>query len=595
CLVGFTRRYMDALAHHDPSRVPFARHVKFTENDVVMPIGAGLWGSIGRYSPDALTAADTRTGNAAWFGLVWEHGTPAYYAMRLTIRDGEITQVETVIERKPGLPAPFGDPAKYTHDPAFQRIEPPAERRGRQRLRDVVNGYFSTVSRNDGELLTHFAAACGRTENGISTTSGSFGSAGIAQGCAEQFKLGIFKVNKRVRERRYPLIDTKRGVVVATGFFDHDNSFDTYKTTDGKTHRTVLKWPNSISLMEAFKIVNGKIYRVEAIFTYVPYFMHSPWAGDEGAGAPHGPGWDIAHAADRAAPPAQPAQRARSSCDRACLIGFANRYMSALAKHDDRHLPWARVVDYSENEVPMMIGDGQWGTVVGFSPHPLYAADPATGNVAWLGVVSEHGQPAYYGMRLKVEHGRIAEVEAVIDPKAKAGPFGDPDEAVHDASFGEIEPAGERSSREQLIELVNGYFSTLQRNDGTLRTRLDPHCERVANGLSTTQGSYGPAAIAKGCKAQLALGLFRLDDRLRARRFPIVDVARGVVVATACIDYDARHDRYVATDGKTHSAAIDHPHSRSVIEVFKIRHGAIYRIEAVSTLVPYRMPSPWVR
>ncbi|MGH8227720.1 MAG: hypothetical protein ACREU3_07445, partial [Steroidobacteraceae bacterium] len=43
CLVGFTRRYMDALAHHDPSRVPFARHVKFTENDVVMPIGAGLW------------------------------------------------------------------------------------------------------------------------------------------------------------------------------------------------------------------------------------------------------------------------------------------------------------------------------------------------------------------------------------------------------------------------------------------------------------------------------------------------------------------------------------------------------------------------
>ncbi len=50
-----------------------------------------------------MTAADTRTGNAAWFGTVEEHGEPAYYAMRLRIRSGMITEVETVIERKPGL------------------------------------------------------------------------------------------------------------------------------------------------------------------------------------------------------------------------------------------------------------------------------------------------------------------------------------------------------------------------------------------------------------------------------------------------------------------------------------------------------------
>jgi hypothetical protein len=39
----------------------------------------------------------------------------------------------------------------------------------------------------------------------------------------------------------------------------------------------VLKWPNSISLLEAFKIRDGQIYRIEAVFTYVPYFMHSPF------------------------------------------------------------------------------------------------------------------------------------------------------------------------------------------------------------------------------------------------------------------------------------------------------------------------------
>ncbi len=91
-------------------------------------------------------------------------------------------------------------------------------------------------------------------------------------------KLGLYRINKRVRERRYPIVDEERGVVVATGFFDHANTFDSYKTTDGKVHATALKWPNSISLMEAFKIRNGMIYRVEAVFTYVPYFMHSPYA-----------------------------------------------------------------------------------------------------------------------------------------------------------------------------------------------------------------------------------------------------------------------------------------------------------------------------
>ena len=80
-----------------------------------------------------------------------------------------------------------------------------------------------------------------------------------------------------MRERRFPLIDEERGIVVATGFFDHANSFDSYKLTNGSTMKTALKWPNSITLLEAFRIRSGKIHRIEAIFTYVPYFMHNPW------------------------------------------------------------------------------------------------------------------------------------------------------------------------------------------------------------------------------------------------------------------------------------------------------------------------------
>ena len=278
CLVADLHRYMDALAHKDPARAPLSPHVRFTENDVVMPIGEGLWGTISGASDAGLEVADPSTGQAAWFGLVYEHGEPAYFTMRLQVTGGKIAEVETIVVRKLGLPAPFGDPTQLSHDPAFNQIETPEERRPRERLRAVADSYFNTVELNDGTVFAPFDADCQRNENGISTTRGAVGAASIAAGCEAQFKLGIYRINKRVRERRYPLIDEERGVVVATGFFDHANAFDSYQTTDGKTMKTALKWPNSISLIEAFKIKDGKIYRVEATFTYVPYFMHNPWA-----------------------------------------------------------------------------------------------------------------------------------------------------------------------------------------------------------------------------------------------------------------------------------------------------------------------------
>ena len=282
CLIGFARSYMDALAHRDPSRAPISRTVRFSENDVEMPLGNdGLWGTINAVRDGALEVADRESGNVAWFGIVEEHGNPAYLAARIKVAKGEITEVETVVNRLPDMPKPFGDPDAVRHDPAFAEILPPQERRSRERLVAVADGYFSTVELNDGDVFTQFHPECGRLENGVLTTGGGGGSSNagsMAEGCEPQLRLGMYRINKRIRERRYPIVDVERGVVVASGFFDHANTFDRYTLTDGREMRTVLKWPNSITLLEAFKIRDGKIYRIEAVFTYVPYFMHSPFA-----------------------------------------------------------------------------------------------------------------------------------------------------------------------------------------------------------------------------------------------------------------------------------------------------------------------------
>jgi hypothetical protein len=584
CLMGFVHGYMDALTHKDPGRARLAPDVRFTENDVEMPIGNdGLWGSITGAASTGLEVADPSTGNAAWFGTIDEHGAPAYYAMRLKVMDGRIVEVETVVDRKTTMPAPFGDPDKVVHDPAFAEILPPEQRRPRERLIAVANGYFSTVELNDGAVLTEFDPECERNENGVSTTHGSVGAAAIAQGCEAQFKLGIYRINKRVRERRYLLVDEERGVVVGTGFFDHANTFDSYKTTDGQVHATALKWPNSLSLMEAFKIRDGKIYRVEAVFTYVPYFMHSPWVAAQAS-----------NDGDVRDEHASAAGHAGAPCDRDCLIAMSDRYMEALVGKDPSHLPWAKRVRYTENSVSLMIGDGIWGSISGKSDTPLHAADPETGNVSWFGLVEEHGAPAYYAMRLRVEGGRISEVETVIDRKGDAGPFGDPTKYAHDPAFAQVLEPARRVSRKKLIEAVNGYFSTMELNDGTLRTKFDPDCQRTENGISTTQGSFGAAAFSQGCESQFKLGFYKVDDRLRARRFPLVDPQRGVVVAMAYIDHAARYDTYQTTDGQTHQTLVKYPNSLGLMEMFKVRDGKIYRVEAVFTFLPYFMTSAWM-
>jgi hypothetical protein len=572
CLIGFARRYMDALAHKDPSRAALSPAVRYTENGVEMPIGSdGLWGSVSAVASTALEVADSSTGNAAWLGTVEEHGAPAYFALRIRVRDQRIIEAEAVVDRNTGLPAPFGDPAQLVHDPAFADPLSEAQRRPRERLIAVANGYFSTVELNDGQLFTDFDPDCQRTENGVSTTRGSAGAAALAQGCEAQFKLGFYRINKRVRERRFPLVDVERGVVVATGFFDHANTFDTYTTTDGKEHKTFLKWPNSLSLMEAFKIRDGKIYRVEAVFTYVPYFMHSPWAG--------------AALASSAAPLAnRPSFFAAAACDRGCLSGIADSYMKALLAHDESRAPWGPVVKFTENSIPMMIGDGLWGTISATTATPVIAADPSTGNVAWFGLVEEHGAPSYYGMRLKVVGGRITESETIVSRKGTPGPFGDP-AAFHAESAEALLPADQRVSRAAMQKLVDGYYRTLERNDGHVFTQFDAACVMVDNGQTATQPCEGP----------FKLGLFKPYDRVRDRRCSIIDPERGIVVATALIDRAARYETFTTNDGVSHPTLTKYPNSLGLIDLFRIRNGKIQRIESTTSFLPYFISSAWAR
>ena len=90
------------------------------------------------------------------------------------------------------------------------------------------------------------------------------------------------------------------------------------------------------------------------------------------------------------------------NCDRACLQGFVDSYLDALAKHDPSKLPVAPAVKFTENGKELKLGEGFWKTA-GASTYRLYALDPESGNAAAQAVVEENGGLDTFFVRLKLK------------------------------------------------------------------------------------------------------------------------------------------------------------------------------------------------
>jgi hypothetical protein len=285
CLYGFVDQYMAALVAKDPARVPWAKAVKFTENNVVLQVGDGLWGTISGRGADDLRAADPASGQAAYYGVVDERGNQAFFALRLKVEDRKIAEVETIVDRKGYGPGPFGDPNTLKEVPVLLTDVPADQRRPRARMIALADGYFNTLQLNDGQVFTQFADDCSRRENGVWTANDPNPSANANSSlssygkisCEAGFKLGNYRWDDRLRARRFPLVDEEKGLVLAGGFIDHSGRLETYTTTDGVTHQSPMKSPHSFCMLEMFKIVDGKIRHAEAVFITVPYYMPSPW------------------------------------------------------------------------------------------------------------------------------------------------------------------------------------------------------------------------------------------------------------------------------------------------------------------------------
>jgi hypothetical protein len=315
CLNGFVDEYLDALVAHDPSRLAVTKTVKFTEDGQKLELGDGFWRTATARGTYKFYMDDPVVGQVVYFGTMREAGSPVTLVLRLKIRDQKIAEIETIVVRTGMNPARPNDTGAEAFeklgspDPLFLETIPPAERVSRDELARTANKYFSGMQLNDGKGdYSFFADDCSRVENGQITTqgrraneiqtappasgqnaSGQSGSSrntsyGALVGCRAQFQSGLLHFVTRIRDRRFVVLDTEHGVALAFIFFDHAaGNTRTFETPDGRTVTAGPTNPWTWEMAEAFKVENGKIRRIQAIFERCPYGMNSGWSSWEEA------------------------------------------------------------------------------------------------------------------------------------------------------------------------------------------------------------------------------------------------------------------------------------------------------------------------
>jgi hypothetical protein len=198
-----------------------------------------------------------------------------------------------------------------------------------------------------------------------------------------------------------------------------------------------------------------------------------------------------------------------------------DQYLNAVVAHDPKKMPFSADVKYTENYQVLQLGDGFWKTAQARGKYIHIFADPEAGQVASMGTMIEADQPLLMSLRLRIELGRITEVESLY---YKAGGGGPNNIAAMDRPhvpeamwFKSIPPA-QRMSRQELIAVADGYFTGLQKNDGkgingTGTYPFTNDCNRIENGSLTASApprtNLAPGAIdafAMDCMTQFKPG-----------------------------------------------------------------------------------------
>jgi hypothetical protein len=273
---------------------------------------------------------------------------------------------------------------------------------------------------------------------------------------------------------------------------------------------------------------------------------------------------------------------AQGVCDRACLTGYIDTYFKALAAGNPSALPMAANAKITLNgdAVPLAktFWQGAGQTIYRWDLVNIRRGDTGTESV----VKNADGSKTMFMLRLKVQGGKITEVETIKCNKGDADTNWDIDTLTEVSPQLLLSiPEEERDSYYDLIGAAEGYWRAFQTNGTPLYhpSRVLPDSHRIENGRQTTGN------IRDGKYFTTAENFLNGDLKGRNiwdRRYPVVDEERGIVLSIVRFGMKVGAPRRAST-----------PADRLVGEFFAVKAGQIGEIRAVIVNRSNDLPSGW--
>jgi hypothetical protein len=292
--------------------------------------------------------------------------------------------------------------------------------------------------------------------------------------------------------------------------------------------------------------------------------------------------------------------------DRAYLIDLMDQYIAALLKHDPSGLPLAKSAKLVENTVVTPIGKGLWENASGpgTTDYKIYVADPDEGRVGYMGLLEEKGNPIQLGVRLKLEKGKITEIDHMIWRQ-----ISDPmPEGLLKPRPGLVRklPPSERVSREEMVKASLAYYDAIEQSDGAAAPFAD-ECQRHEGGIASAnnQAPLPKDAEAIGslaqfgrmkCGEQLSTGVMAYITDINQKRVVAVDEEMGLVMIFSMFNHDGEPNPLPIRNvpGFTERPNEWGQFSVGAAHIYKIRNGKIYEIEAMACVgIPYQASDGW--
>lgn len=266
---------------------------------------------------------------------------------------------------------------------------------------------------------------------------------------------------------------------------------------------------------------------------------------------------------------------AAGGCDRDCLRGFVTQYLDAMAAHNPAALPVTANVKFTENNEEIALGEGMWRDFTKLTGYRRDILDVKEGVAVSFLVLEGDPTPILYVIRLKIEDGKVSEIETMTVRNREEGMLYYPDnlQTPRPLMLSEV-PINQRVSREEAVRIALTYSEGLRVGSFV---KVDSPMAEEAYRYENGQLMAGPGCTffpnCEVMKTQMIPTLPEVTERIIA-----VDEELGIVAVRM------NFGRGSLFDG---NGVLDVWHS------FKIYDGMIHAAEAYCKAVPAGQSSGW--